>query len=79
MEHAPYEEERDESSGLTYLVPSLHTCQGSLPDQHAWYTQLDQIPKANFSLLKAGGACSIYHWYNHLAALFVPSIGLEVL
>ena len=29
------------------------------------------------SLLKARWARSVFHWYDHLASIFVPSIGLE--
>ena len=32
---------------------------------------------ANLSLLKARWVHSVFHWYYHLAAIFVPSIGLE--
>lgn len=32
---------------------------------------------ANFLLLKARWTYSVFHWYNHVATLFVPSIGLE--
>lgn len=34
-----------------------------------------QVPKA--AHLKARWACSVSHWYNHLAAVFFPFIGLE--
>lgn len=37
-----------------------------------------QIPKGdNFPFQKARWDCSVFHWYNYLSALFVPSIGLE--
>lgn len=32
---------------------------------------------ANFSLLKARWACFAFHWYDYLAKVFVPSMGLE--
>lgn len=32
---------------------------------------------ANIPLLKARWACSVSHSYDHLAAIFVPSISLE--
>ena len=32
---------------------------------------------ANHPLLKARWAWSVFHWYDHLAAIFVPSIGLK--
>lgn len=61
-------------SGLAYATPSpsppaWQCC------QHTWYTQPGQIPKAaNLPLLKA--RC-VFQWYNHLATIFIPSIGLE--
>lgn len=43
--------------------------------QYVWYTQLGQVPKAaNLPLLKARCECSVFHWYDHLASIFVPSI-----
>lgn len=36
-----------------------------------------QITIANFTLFKARWACSVLHWYDHLAIIFFPSIGLE--
>lgn len=42
------------------------------------YALLGQVPKAaSLSLFKARWACPLFHWYNHLAAIFVPSVGLE--
>ena len=32
---------------------------------------------ANLLLLKARRVHSVFHWYYHLAAIFVPFIGLE--
>ena len=32
---------------------------------------------ANPPLLKARCTCSLFHWYNHFATIFMPSIGLE--
>lgn len=32
---------------------------------------------ANLLLLKARRVHSVFHWYDHLAAIFVPFIGLE--
>ena len=34
---------------------------------------------ANLPLLKATGTHSVFHWYNYLATIFFPSIGLEVI
>lgn len=32
---------------------------------------------AKHILLKARWTCSIFHWHGHLAAIFIPSVGLE--
>ena len=32
---------------------------------------------ASFPHLQARWACSVFHWYDHLATVFVPSTGLE--
>ena len=34
---------------------------------------------ANLPLLKATWTHSVFHWYNYLATIFFPSIGLEVI
>ena len=50
----------------------------SFPSQHVWYLQPGQVPKtANLPFYKARWTCSVFHWYNHLAAVIVSSIGLE--
>lgn len=37
-----------------------------------------QVPKAaNLLFFKARWTHSVFHWYNHLATIFVPSTGLE--
>ena len=65
-----------------YLNPGL----GSLPSGHCTlefpWTQghicitLNTAP-ANYSLLKARWGRSVFHWYDHVAASFVPSLRLE--
>lgn len=58
--------------------PSPHTWQCCLPQPHVRYVQLGQVPKvASLLLLKARWAHSIFLWVYHLAAVFVPSTGLE--
>lgn len=48
------------------------------PQQHVLYAQPSQVLKAaSLPLFKASWAHSVSHWYVHLAAVFVPSIGLE--
>lgn len=45
--------------------------------QHAWYTELSQVPKASKRPFhKARWTCSVVHWYNYSAAMFISSIGL---
>ena len=49
-----------------------------LPGQNVWYAQPGQVLKAaDLPLLKARWACFAFHWYNHLATIFVHSLGLE--
>ena len=45
------------------------------PGQYVWYIQAGQVPKAaNLYFPKASWACSVFHQYNYLATVFVPSI-----
>ena len=48
------------------------------PGQHKYYAQPGQVSKAaNGPLPKIRWAHSVSHWYDHLDAIFVPSIGLK--
>ena len=38
---------------------------------------LPTVKIPNFPLLKARGAHFVFHWYDHLASLFIPSVDLE--
>ena len=59
-------------------IHSLLPGSAASPDQCVWYIQPSQVPKAaNLPLLKARWARLVSHWYDHLAAMFIPSIGLE--
>ena len=53
------------------MVPRIILSQGHM------YTTLDMTP-ANLSSVQAQWIKrSVFHWYNHLAAIFVPLVGLE--
>ena len=75
--------ERGETVGvLVWHIPApvhlLTPVSAPSPSHHDWYPQPGWVPKAaNLPLFKARWACSVSHWYNHLSAIFVPSIGLE--
>ena len=79
-EHTPSREEQVKV--LTWhILPPIHLLMShsvAFPGQHVQYAQPGQVPKAAIlPLLKARWTCSVFHWYDHLAAVFVPSIGLE--
>ena len=62
---------------LVYPAPSSfpHTS-AAFPRQHVWYTQPCQVPKIANSLSRPEGTF-YFPLYNHLATIFVLSIGLE--
>ena len=73
--------ERGEKVGvlLWNIPPPVHLFMpdnAASPEQHVWYAQASQVPKAaNLPLLEARWAHSVFHWYDHLDAVFVPSFG----
>ena len=77
--HAPSKEERNWGSwsGISHSCPPPHTCQFCLLQQTCTVHTTRSSPKtANLFLLKEG-THSVFHWYDHLAIIFVPSISLE--
>ena len=80
MEHALLKGKKMEVL-VWHILPPVYLLMpdsAASPGQHVWYTQPGHVPKAaNLPLLKAGWAHSVFHWYNHLATIFVPSPGLE--
>ena len=80
MEHTPLKERRKEGSwfGISCPVHLLMPDGAISSGQHGWCAWPGQVPKAaSLPLLKAKWACSVFHWYDHLATIFVPSTGLE--
>ena len=80
MKHAPLKEGR-RWGFWRHILPPVHLLtlnSAASPGQYVWYVQPGQVPKAtNLPLLQARWAHSVFYWYNHLATIFVPSIGLE--
>ena len=80
MEHAPLRQGRRWEPWSVISPPPVHLL---MPDsaaslsQHVWYAQPGQVLKAaNLCLLTARWAHSVFGWYDHSTAIFVPSIGL---
>ena len=75
--------EKGEKVGIVvWHIPTqvhLLTCDSvAATNQYVLYAPLGQVPKAaNLSLFKATWACSVFHCYNYLVAILVPSISLE--
>ena len=81
IEHTPLREGEKLEILVWNILPVVHLLKPDVVaslSQHVWYAQPGQVPKAvNLPLLKARWAHSVFHWYNRLAAIFVPCIGLE--
>lgn len=76
MEHVPLKEGRrwGSWSDISCVQSSSSRCSC----QHVWYVQPGQVPTAaNLPVLKARWAHAVFYWYNHLATVFLPSVGLE--
>lgn len=77
MEHAPLKEGEllRVRSSISHSQ-SIFACLTILPPLTNMYGMHNQVPKAaNFPFLKARWAHSVFHWYNHLASVFVPFVG----
>lgn len=64
-------------SGISHYPVHLPTPVCCFPQSHVLHLQLGQVPKVANLLLKARWGHSIFLWVYHLAAVFVPSTGLE--
>ena len=64
---------------VCHILPHLLTPASatSPANMHGMYNQIRFLKLPAFLSSSGGWACCISHWYNHLAALSVPSIGLE--
>lgn len=81
MEHAPLEEGRSWGPSLAYPTLSLspHTwwCCLPLPTCVIHTTRSTSWSRKPSSQGQVDWTHSVLHWYDHLTAVFLPSIGLE--
>lgn len=77
MEHAPLKEGRRWEFWSGRSLPAVHLLMpenAASPSQYMWCVQWGRVPKTvSLHLLKARWAHSVSHWFNHLAAIFIPS------
>lgn len=76
-----YWKKGENGNSVLYILSPIHLLISdsvASPQQYVWYAKPGQVLKAgSLPILKTRQVHFVSHWYNHLAAVFVSSIGLE--